>query len=96
MLVALWTADDKRVTRDADFLGHGDASEDHLKTVFSQILQMESDDGLAFDVDALTARTIKDEQEYGGVRLNTVAYLDKTRIPIKDRLRTDKTVVAFQ
>ena len=37
MLVTLWTAHEKRVTRDADFLGHGDAGEDHLRTVFEEL-----------------------------------------------------------
>ena len=82
MLVTLWTADEKRVTRDADFLAHGDANEDHLKSVFSEILSLASDDGLVFDTDALTAQAIKEEQEYGGVRLKTIAHLGKTRIPI--------------
>ncbi|CDX52987.1 hypothetical protein MPL3365_170203 [Mesorhizobium plurifarium] len=43
---------------------------------------MESDDGLAFDIDALTATVIREEMEYGGVRLKTAAYLERTRIPI--------------
>lgn len=43
---------------------------------------MESDDGLAFDIDALIATVIREEMEYGGVRLKTAAYLERTRIPI--------------
>ena len=82
MLVTLWIAGQSRTTRDADFLGHGDASEDHLKSVFAKLLSLEADDGLVFDTDGLTAETIKDQQEYGGIRLKTTAYLDKTRIPI--------------
>lgn len=82
MLVILWTADEKRVTRDADFLGHGEVSEDHLKSVFTEFLSLASDDGLVFDTDALTAQAIKEEQEYGSVRLKTIAHLGKTRIPI--------------
>lgn len=82
MLVTLWITDENRVTRDADFLGHGDASEGHLKSVFSDILSIEADDGLAFDTDGLTVAPIRDEQEYGGFRVKTSAYLDKTRIPI--------------
>jgi len=65
-----------------DFLGYGDASEGHLKTVFSKLLSLEANDGLVFDVDGLTIETIKEDQEYGGIRLKTIAYLGKTRIPI--------------
>lgn len=82
MLAILWTADENRVTRDADFLGFGDASEDHLTSVFSQIMSEPADDGLVYDVDRLTAEAIREEQQYGGIRLRTVALLGKTRIPI--------------
>lgn len=82
MLVTVWVADDNRVTRDADFLGHGDADPDHLIADFGEIMAIESDDGLAFDIDALAATVIREEMEYGGVRLKTVAYLERTRIPV--------------
>jgi predicted nucleotidyltransferase component of viral defense system len=82
MLVTHWIEDESRVTRDVDFLGYGDASEGHLKTVFSKLLSLEANDGLVFDVDGLTTETIKEDQEYGGIRLKTIAYLGKTRIPI--------------
>jgi len=82
ILVTHWIEDASRVTRDVDFLGYGDASEGHLKTVFSKLLSLEANDGLVFDVDGLTTETIKEDQEYGGIRLKTIAYLGKTRIPI--------------
>ena len=68
MLVTLWTGDENRVTRDADFLGFGDASEGHLISVFSQIMSKLADDGLVYDVDRLTAEAIREEQQYGGIR----------------------------
>jgi hypothetical protein len=82
MLVTLWTADEKRFTRDADFLGHGELSEDHLMAVFTEVMNIEVDDGLVFDARALAASPIREDQEYGGVRLKTVAYIGRTRIPI--------------
>lgn len=82
MLVTFWTGDDNRVTRDADFLGFGDASEDHLVSVFSEIMAQQADDGLVYQPEQLTAEAIRDEQQYGGVRLKTIANLGKTRIPI--------------
>lgn len=45
-------------------------------------MAIESGDGLAFDIDALAATVIREEREYGGVRLKTAAYLERTRIPI--------------
>lgn len=82
MLVTVWVADDNRVTRDADFLGHGDSDPDHLVADFREIMAIESEDGLVFDIDALAATAIREEMEYGGVRLKTAAYLEKTRIPV--------------
>lgn len=82
MLVTVWVADDNRVTRDADFLGHGDADPDRLVADFGEIMAIGSDDGLAFDIDALAATVIREEMEYGGIRLKTAAYLERTRIPV--------------
>jgi hypothetical protein len=82
MLVTVWVADDNRVTRDADFLGHGDADPDRLIADFGEIMAIESDDGLAFDIGALAATVIREEMEYGGIRLKTAAYLERTRIPV--------------
>ena len=82
MLVTIWLDDDNRVTRDADFLGHGDADADQLVVDFREIMNVAADDGLVFDLDNLSATAIREEMEYGGTRLKTVAYLEKTRIPI--------------
>ena len=82
MLVTVWLDDDNRVTRDADFLGHGDADSERHVADFREIMSVDVDDGLVFDVDNLSATAIREEMEYGGTRLKTVAYLEKTRIPI--------------
>jgi predicted nucleotidyltransferase component of viral defense system len=82
MLVTIWLEDSNRETRDADFLGFGEANQDNLKTIFSEILAIAADDGLEFDHGGLTATTIREDMDYGGVRLRTVALLEKSRIPI--------------
>lgn len=82
MLVTLWIGDENRVTRDADFLGFGEPSEEQLISVFSDVMSLQADDGLVYDIDNLTVRPIREEQQYGGLRLKTVANLGKTRIPI--------------
>ena len=82
MLVTVWVADDNRVTRDADFLGHGNSDPDSLVADFREIMGIECDDGLVFDIEALAATIIREDMEYGGVRLKTAAYLEKTRIPV--------------
>ncbi|QCI93234.1 nucleotidyl transferase AbiEii/AbiGii toxin family protein [Novosphingobium sp. EMRT-2] len=82
MLVTAWIDDDNRVTLDADFLGHGDANPDKLVADFRAIMQIEGGDGLVFDAEGLVATAIREEMEYGGVRLKTAAYLERTRIPV--------------
>lgn len=82
LLVGLWLEDSNRVTRDADFLAFGDASAGRLIADFTAIMDIEVADGLAFDTEALTAKPIRETTEYGGMRLSTTAYLDRTRIPI--------------
>lgn len=82
MLVTQWLDHDNRETRDIDFLGFGPDAPDVIKEVFAEIMAIEADDGLVFAVDALTASTIREEMEYGGIRLRTSAYLERTRIPV--------------
>ncbi|MES2176116.1 MAG: nucleotidyl transferase AbiEii/AbiGii toxin family protein [Pseudomonadota bacterium] len=82
MLVTVWVEDDNRVTRDADFLGHGDPDPERLAADFREIMAIESEDGLVFDLDALAATAIREDMEYGGTRLKTAAYIEKTRIPV--------------
>lgn len=82
MLVTLWTADPGRFTRDVDFLGFAQADQDKLAAAFAEILSIEIADGLIFDVARIEAALIREDQIYGGVRLKTTAFLEKTRIPI--------------
>ncbi|MCR6659667.1 MAG: nucleotidyl transferase AbiEii/AbiGii toxin family protein [Asticcacaulis sp.] len=82
LLVTLWVDDAMRVTRDVDLLGQGDDNPDRLKETFAEIFSIEVDDGLTFDPARLIAEAIREEVEYGGTRLKTVALLEKTRISI--------------
>ena len=82
MLVTLWTEDTGRFTRDVDFLAFGPDDEETLKSAISDILSIDAEDGLIFDMDSLTAIVIREDQVYGGMRLKTTAYLENTKIPI--------------
>lgn len=82
MLVTVWIEDNNRVTGDADFLGHGDPDLERLAADFRNIMEIEGGDGLVFDLDTLAATAIREEMEYGGTRLKTAAYLERTRIPV--------------
>jgi predicted nucleotidyltransferase component of viral defense system len=82
MLVTLWTTDPGRFTRDIDFLAFGETGDAALTAIFSEILALETDDGLEFSIDTITTTDIREDQVYGGKRLRTVAHLGKTEIPI--------------
>lgn len=82
MLLTLWIAGGNRETRDLDFLGTGDPGAEGLKVTFAEIMAVKADDGLVFDAKALTATAIREEMEYGGVRLRTTAFLERSRIPV--------------
>lgn len=82
MLLANWFDEPHRATRDVDLLGFGDAAEDALLGTFRQIMAIEVDDGVIFDLKDLRIEAIREEVEYGGSRLRTTAGLAGARIPI--------------
>ncbi|RWN51505.1 nucleotidyl transferase AbiEii/AbiGii toxin family protein [Mesorhizobium sp.] len=84
MLFATWVADPFRPTRDLDLLGHGDSDAASMAETFRAICgQPVADDGVTFEIAALTAVLIREEAEYGGVRVRTTATIAEARIPIQ-------------
>ena len=63
-----------------DLLGFGDATEAALLTTFREIMAIEADDGVHFDLKNLRIDAIREELEYGGSRLRTTAALAGARI----------------
>ena len=82
MLITTWLDDPHRATRDVDLLGYGDPSPEPMLATFREIVRIAADDGLTFDIDALRVDLIRDELEYGGLRLRTTAALAGARISI--------------
>lgn len=82
MLLVTWFDEPHRATRDVDLLGFGDAAEDTLLTTFREIMSIEAEDGINFDLKNLRIDAIREELEYGGSRLRTTAALAGARIPI--------------
>ena len=82
MLLTTWLPETARGTRDLDLLGFGDASEQRILGIFREVLAIAGDDGVAFDLDALQVGLIREEMEYGGVRLRGAASLSSARIAV--------------
>ena len=84
LLLSVWAGDRFRLTRDLDLLGYGDNSPEELADVFRTICaEPVIDDGVIFEVDELEAMLIREEAEYGGVRVRTTAALAVARIPVQ-------------
>ncbi len=84
MLFVTWVETPFRPTRDLDLLGYGDNSPEAIDDTFRAILtQPVDDDGVAFDVDGLEVAPIREDLEYGGVRVRTQAAIGVARIPIQ-------------
>ena len=84
LLFDLWTEHPNRPTRDLDLLGHGDASLDKYRKLFSEICeQTVEDDGLNFIAKTVAAERIKDDEDYEGVRVLLQARLGVARISVQ-------------
>jgi len=82
MLIMTWFPDPYRPTRDLDLLGFGDSAEEFILRVFREVCGMPADDGITFEVDNLRIERIREDLEYGGLRLRTVANLSRARINV--------------
>jgi predicted nucleotidyltransferase component of viral defense system len=82
MLLTTWLPETARGTRDLDLLGFGDSSEQRVLGIFREVLEIAADDGVDFDPDALQVSLIREELEYGGVRLRGTATLSSARIAV--------------
>jgi hypothetical protein len=82
VLMTAWFENPLRPTRDLDLLGLGDAAPDTLVAIFKEVCAVQADDGIAFDADALTVERIREETDYGGLRLGTVARLARTSVKV--------------
>lgn len=84
-LFLVWKGQSFRVTKDADFLAFGFLNEDSLVAIFKEIVSIPrcEDDGLAFRPDSIRAVPIREEQEYGGIRVTLTAHLHNARVPLQ-------------
>ena len=80
MLQTVWLDGLTRPTRDLDFLAFGDIE---AEAVFREILSIDADDGVAFDIDSISVRTIQEEKAYGGLRITINADIAGAAVRIK-------------
>ena len=84
MLLPLWGDAIYRPTRDLDLAGYGSSFPDDVRTAFRDICAVSVvDDGLVFDVEALSIEPIRGQDEYDALRIGFRATLDGARIPMQ-------------
>ncbi|MDX8507232.1 nucleotidyl transferase AbiEii/AbiGii toxin family protein [Mesorhizobium captivum] len=84
MLFTAWLNDPFRPTQDLDLLGFGNPAVTAIRSVFETICRIEAErDGLVYDANGLSVEVIREGQQYGGVRVQTTAFLGRTRIPVQ-------------
>lgn len=91
-----------RATTDIDFLAQNISNDlENIKSVFSNILSIETDDALVYDLESIQVISITEFKEYHGVNVSATAYLDRTRIHISidigfgDVIYPDKVEIDF-
>lgn len=74
-----------RPTMDADIEFRGEASTENLKRVFIEIASMsgEEEDGFCIDNKSIQVAPIREDDEYGGMRVNMTAKIGSVRIPVQ-------------
>lgn len=84
MLFLLWSEEPHRATRDVDFLGLGDMGLDALRRIFREVCTTAVEhDGVTFDPESIQVEPIRDDTEYGGMRVTLMGELSGARIPVQ-------------
>ncbi len=84
LLFVLWNGQLHRPTRDIDLLGFGECDIAGLVAAFREVCATAvEDDGLIFLAATVSGENIREDQEYGGVRLRLMATLERARIPMQ-------------
>lgn len=78
-LFHLWFDQPHRPTRDADFLGVGEADAEELGELAQTVCAIEADDGITFGAGTVRVEEIRDEATYGGLRVRLIGRLGHAR-----------------
>jgi len=83
-LFLVWTETGFRTTRDIDLLGTGSEDHEAIHQAIEAICAVHyRDDGLTFDPTTIRIHDIRDEQNYGGVRVKLRANLGPASLPLQ-------------
>jgi hypothetical protein len=83
LLFALWYDTPHRPTKDADLLGFGADDADTLRSAFTEICSIDGDDGVRYETASMRIAPIREDNVYGGLRLNIPAFMGSARLPVQ-------------
>jgi len=84
MLFRVWAGDLHRPTRDVDLLGFGQSTPAAVAAMISDIVTTAvADDGLVFDTDSITTEEIREDTDYGGIRVTISATLNNALVRVQ-------------
>ena len=84
LLLTAWNAPVTRPTMDIDLAGRTSNELEHIRSIIAKVCDLVTDrDGLEFDSDSIEVQRIKEDAEYGGVRVRFNGTLAKARIPMQ-------------
>ncbi len=82
MLLTKWFEDPLRPTRDLDFLAVGNDDQGEMVRIFQEVCAVSFNDGVVFDPDSVKFDRIREETEYGGLRITANAMIDNAKVRI--------------
>lgn len=83
LLFDLWFNVPHRPTGDADLLGFGPADVAVLTDTIRSVCAVEADDGMVYNPATVTATEIREEANYGGLRVRLRGLLGNARCPVQ-------------
>jgi predicted nucleotidyltransferase component of viral defense system len=82
-LFRIWEAEEHRPTRDLDFLGYGEASEEAIQSIFTELTLIDVDPPDGLEWGEVTVAPIRDEVAYGGIRAKVSVDLAGARLSLQ-------------
>jgi predicted nucleotidyltransferase component of viral defense system len=84
MLFRIWSSEPHRATRDMDLLASGDPVASEIESLFRDICSVRvEDDGVNYETESIRIDYIREEQEYGGMRVRLLASIAGARVPLQ-------------
>jgi len=84
LMFLVWAGEQYRPTRDLDLTASKQHTANELKSIFQSVCGLPvTDDGLMFPANTVNAEPIREDTEYGGMRVTIEARLGRAKIPLQ-------------